>query len=128
MNSYSLYLTLIIILKVIFIILSIIHIYYHFNIKKLQKKSKEKRQKNEMLTLQITDNKVEYWRSRTEFTFNILMAFLLIYTFYPKSNHLITKETKLLFYLFGFIILITAKWSDFIKTSKWFQYIQDTLQ
>ena len=54
------------------------------------------------------------------------MAILLIYLFNPISNktNLIDKEAKILLYLFGIILLITSKWSEFIHESKWFKYIQ----
>jgi surface polysaccharide O-acyltransferase-like enzyme len=54
------------------------------------------------------------------------MAILLIYLFNPINNNtnLIDKEAKILLYLFGIVLLVTAKWSEFIHESKWFKYIQ----
>jgi hypothetical protein len=73
---------------------------------------------------------IEYWKMRVEFVFTSLMAFLLIYLFNPRTSraNMVTGETKILLYLFGFVLLITANWSVFIKESIWFQHIQQTLQ
>jgi hypothetical protein len=44
---------------------------------------------------------------------------LLIYVFNPRVDRsiLVDNETKVLLYLFGFILLITAKWELFFKES-----------
>ena len=54
------------------------------------------------------------------------MAALLIYLFKPDSNRemLITHETKILLYLFGFILLITADWKVFIHESPFYKKLQ----
>jgi len=75
------------------------------------------------------DTKIVYWKERVEFIFVGLMAILLIYLFNPlttRSNHL-DYEAKLMLYLFGFLLLITAKWDVFIKESKLFLYFQESL-
>jgi hypothetical protein len=68
-----------------------------------------------------------YWKGRIEFIFVILMSFLLIYLFNPRKNktHIINAETKLLLYLFGFVLLITADWNNFIEEANWFQRFQE---
>ena len=70
-----------------------------------------------------------FWKERMEFIFIFCMAILLIFVFTPWHNHqkYITKEMGILFYLFGFILLITAKWSSFFKESPWFKKIQIAL-
>ena len=40
---------------------------------------------------------------------------------------MINGETKVLLYLFGFVLLITADWSNFIEESNWFQRFQEIL-
>ena len=67
------------------------------------------------------DKKIEYWKERLEFIFVFLMAILLIYLFNPRNDRtqVIDKETKLLLYLFGFVLLITAKWNVFFHETKW---------
>lgn len=106
------YVILIIILKIIFIILAISKIYI------------EKIKKNHEL-----GEKLEFWKERVEFVFIISMALLLIYIFNPrlKNMGLINKEIQLLLYLFGFVLLITAKWNTFIKEAPWFRYIQSSI-
>ena len=75
------------------------------------------------------DKKVLYWKERFEFIFIALMSILLIYLFNPRSNKNITidRETKILLYLFGFILLLTAKWDIFFKESHFFSRIQKSV-
>jgi hypothetical protein len=103
MNFYTTYVSLIILLKVIFICLAVAHIY---------NKAKGK-------TNTPQDKKIVYWKDRIEFVFIILMSLLLIYVFYPRSTKpvILDTETKILFYLFGFVLILTAKWKIFIKES-----------
>jgi hypothetical protein len=59
-----------------------------------------------------------YWKQVTEFIFVFCMSILLIYYFYPtngsiQSPILVDKETRLLFLLYGFILIFTAKWTIF---------------
>ena len=58
-----------------------------------------------------------YLREKTEFMYFISMAILLIIIFNPSHNHkkYINKEMGILFWLFGFIIIITSKWTLFIQ-------------
>jgi hypothetical protein len=37
---------------------------------------------------------------------------------------MIDSETKILLFLFGFVLLITAKWTEFFNEAEWFQYFQ----
>jgi hypothetical protein len=78
-----------------------------------------------MLVSQEYDDKFVYWKERTEFIFIVSMAILLIYHFNPRTSQKISidRETSILFYLFGWILIITAKWSDFITGAKWYQQI-----
>jgi hypothetical protein len=76
---------------------------------------------------QALNSKLVYWKERTEFVFIISMAILLIYSFRINHEQPITKETSLLFYLFGWILLITANWSIFIKEAPWYKVISDQL-
>jgi len=109
MNSYDYYIYLIFSVKVIFILLAITHIYL-------------KSTGNTDL-----DKNILYWKERVEFIFICLMSILLIYIFNPRLNKefIINSETRLLLFLFGFVLLIVAKWDIFIEESKWFEYIQE---
>ena len=108
MNFYTIYVSLIILLKVIFIFLAVAHLY-----------NKRKGKGN---TPQ--DKKIVYWKDRIEFVFIILMSFLLIYVFNPRSTKpiVLDKETKILFYLFGFVLILTAKWHAFINESTFLHF------
>jgi len=71
---------------------------------------------------QQIDPKLVYWKERTEFIFIVSMAILLIYQFHPRlSKKPINQETSLLFFLFGWVLLFTAKWSIFIKEAHWYK-------
>jgi hypothetical protein len=72
------------------------------------------------------DEKLLYWKERTEFIFIVSMSILLIYYFHPiiKSGTM-SSETKL---LFGWILLVTANWKIFITEAPWFQRIANAFQ
>lgn len=114
MQLYTLYIYLILFLKFMFMVasLSLLHL-------KVTKQDKT-----------AFAEKIKYWRGRIEFSFVILMALLLIYVFRPNAHHLDKakqKETQYLLYVFGFILLITAKWEQFIKEGPWLKAIQTVL-
>jgi len=96
LNAYILF---IIILKIIFVFLTFITLYNRARGKKYTEENQT----------------IMYWKERTEFVFIIAMAGLLIYVFNPRSTKPVplTSETRLLFYLFGFVILLTADWDIF---------------
>jgi len=74
------------------------------------------------------DNKLVYWKERTEFIFIVSMSILLIYHFRPNNKPIsIDKETALLFFLFGWILIITAKWNIFFSEARWFQLISKNI-
>ena len=113
MNSFNAYISFIFVIKIVFVVLAVIHIY-----------DKMKRQTN---TPQ--DKNIVFWKDRMEFIFIIMMSLLLIYLFNPRYNKpiVLDYETKLLLFLFGFILIITAKWKIFVKESALFQKIQHSL-
>ena len=113
MDFYTTYISAIILLKVIFVFLAVAHLY---------NKVKGKTNTPE-------DKKIVYWKDRIEFIFIIMMSLLVIYLFNPRSSKpvLLDKETKLLLYLFGFILLITAKWKTFFGESTLLKQIQYVL-
>ena len=74
------------------------------------------------------DPKLLYWKERTEFIFIISMAVLLIYEFNPRlQKKPIGQETGLLFFLFGWVLILTAKWNLFITESPWYKKIVNNL-
>jgi len=110
MDKLTMYITFIIFIKVCFVILAVSHLYL-----KIKHKGGSK-----------TDKTIVFWKERLEFVFVILMAGLLIYLFNPRNDRsiLITHETKILLYLFGFILLITADWKVFFHESPTFKKLQ----
>lgn len=73
--------------------------------------------------------KLSFWKERTEFLFKALMSAMLIYIFNPRANnlYLIDGETKLLLYLFGFVLILTANWDTFFKDSVIIKNIQNLI-
>ena len=110
MSWFSKYIILVIIIKVVFVILAVSHLYM---------KVKGKAETD-------TDKKIVFWKERMEFIFIFLMSLLLIYLFNPRASRdaNLDYETKLLLYLFGFILLITAKWDLFIHENPLFKKFQ----
>jgi len=113
MSFYNNYVRVIIITKVIFLLLSISHLYL-----KVTKKEDSD-----------LDKTIIFWKSRVEFVFIVLMSLLLIYLFHPTIDRrvFINKETRILLFLFGYILIITADWSDFIKESPLLKNVQELL-
>ena len=113
MHKFDLYIILVFIIKLGFISLAFTHVYL---------KVKGESQSD-------LDKKIMYWKERFEFIFILLMAILLIYLFNPRTDRIdmIDSETKVLLFLFGFILLITAKWDEFFHEAEWFQYLQNLL-
>lgn len=113
MNKYDMYVTFIFIIKIGFVLMAVSHIY-------LKIKGDEKSD---------LDEKILYWKKRFEFIFIATMSILLIYLFNPRydKNIVLDKETKILLFLFGFILLITAKWDIFFKESTIFKRIQKSV-
>ena len=113
MNRYDAYVYLLFSLKIIFILLAIANLYM--------------KSTNKLNT--PTGQNIVYWKSRVDFVFTFLMALLLIYLFYPfsKAPVRINEETKVLLFLFGVILVVTAEWSDFFHEARWFIELQQIL-
>jgi hypothetical protein len=74
------------------------------------------------------DPRFKYWKERTEFIFIASMSILLIYHFNPRNPVPVPKDTNMLFFIFGCILLFTANWSLFFKEAKWYNLIVRLLQ
>ena len=108
---------IIICIKIIFLISVVGHIFFsHY-----KKKSPES---------EDVDKKFERLKEITEFIFVISMSLLLIFIFNPWYKHqiYISREISILFYLFGFILIITANWSIIFKEPQWFKQIKYSLK
>jgi phosphoglycerol transferase MdoB-like AlkP superfamily enzyme len=113
MKYFDMYITLIFIVKIAFIILAVYTIY-----------TKAKNPKSKQLEI------IEKWKGRFEFMFITLMSILLIYLFHPRANNIrmIDGETKLLLFLFGFVLLLTENWRSFFHESPLFKKFQGVLR
>lgn len=108
-TSIDYFLFFIILIKIIFVVSAIGHLFLSHSTN------------NRANTL---DPKLVYWKERTEFVFIISMSILLIYHFNPRlSKKHIGEETSLLFFLFGWVLIFTAKWSLFITEANWYKKI-----
>ncbi len=107
--TFDHFLLFIILIKFIFVIAAIGHIIFTFI---PNSKFEEK-----------YDPKLVYWGQRTEFIFILSMGILLIYHFKPGKLIPINKETSMLFFLFGWVTLITANWGLFFTEPSWYKNI-----
>lgn len=85
--------------------------------------------KNDKLIEKYSE-KLHKIKEQTEFVFIFLTSILMIAIFYPRQNNLkyIDNHVKLLFYLFGWILIITAKWNLFFDESPILQKIANSLE
>lgn len=69
-------------------------------------------------------------KEQTEFIFIFLTAMLMVAIFNPWQDNMkyINSHVKLLFYLFGGILIVTAKWSLFFHESPILHKISSSLQ
>ena len=115
MTAYNLLIILIIIIKVIFILLKLTAFY------------------NRVMgnTDTLFSTNVLFWADRVEFIYTFLMAILMISLFRKAVNDgqicIYDKETIFLMYVFGFILLFTADWNEFISESTIITYVQNIL-
>jgi len=111
-TSLDFFIFFIIFIKIVFIISAIGHLILSHSINSKATK---------------IDSKLVYWKELTEFIFIISMAILLIYHFHPYLSKIhISEETALLFFLFGFILIFTAKWSLFLTEVSQYKTIVHT--
>lgn len=103
MEYFHGYLKIILIIKVIFILLAIYGLFIKF-FRPLD---------NKIL------NNITYWKGRSEFILITLMSILFMYIFNPLNDHVdrIDTELKFILFLFGFTLLLTENWYNFMHTS-----------
>jgi hypothetical protein len=83
---------------------------------------------NNYLINDILDPRFIYWKERTEFIFIACMSILLIYHFNPRNPVPVPKDTNILFFIFGLILLFTANWSLFFEEAKWHNLLSQLLR
>ena len=75
------------------------------------------------------DAKLVYWKERTEFIFIVSVSVLLIYYHHPIIKvEPMSFETRLLFFMLGWILLVTAKWKTFVTEAPWFEKISSAFK
>ena len=115
MTAYNFLILLIILIKVIFILLKLTAIY------------------NKVMGNSDTlfGTNILFWADRVEFIYTFLMSLLIISLFRNAINEgelcIYDKETLFLMYVFGFILLFTADWNQFISESTIITNIQNML-
>ena len=115
MTAYNLLIILIIMIKVVFILLKLTAFY------------------NRVMGIKDTlfSTNVLFWADRVEFIYTFLMAILIIALFKNAVKVgvlcIYDKETIFLMYVFGFILLFTADWNEFISESTIITNIQNIL-
>lgn len=118
-RRYDNFIIFIIFVKIIFVIFTLIEKYYGYKI--THNPAIDKKQ-------YYVDNYTWaiYWKERLEFIFIILMALVCIIIFYPyySDTVYIDKETRLLLFIYGFIILITANWNVIFNLPPWMSQVQ----
>ena len=126
MSLLNNYIFFVFFIKIIFVILAIMNIYLE---KQIPVEEKEKNKSDKIKKQVKTQQNIEYWKTHIELLFKFLMSILLIYIFNPRQNriHLINYEAKLLFFLFGIILVVTADWKQIFNESKTFINIQSVL-
>jgi quinol-cytochrome oxidoreductase complex cytochrome b subunit len=126
MSLLNNYIFFVFFIKITFVILAIINLYLK---KEIQHEEKEKNKSDKIKKQEKTQQNIEYWKIHIELLFKFLMSILLIYIFNPRQNriHLINYEAKLLFFLFGIILVFTANWEQIFNESKIFINIQSVL-
>ena len=125
MGFISQYGRFIFMIKVLFLIMTVMAKRTELVIKRDTKKGKtanidEQRKKLE---------NEEYLRSRLELMFKFTMSIFLIIVFFPKRKKRVelTYEDNLLLTVFGFILLITADWSVLIPHNIIEEYMSKAL-
>ena len=110
MNSYDSFIYYIVLNKILFVIFGV----WHFIL------VRENKGETEFST------NLHHWKEYCEFMFIACMAILCIYLFNPLLDvrPAINYETRILLFVFGWIILLNCKWDLFFEQSKWFTLLQ----
>jgi hypothetical protein len=125
MGFISQYGRFIFMIKVLFLIMTIMAKRTELVIKRDTKKGKTANLDEQRKKLE----KEEYLRTRLELMFKFTMSIFLIIVFFPKRKNRIelTYEDNLLLTVFGFILLITADWSVLIPHNIIEEYMSKAL-
>lgn len=125
MGLISQYGRFIFMIKVLFLIMTIMAKRTELVIKRDTKKGKTTNLDEQRKKLETE----EYLRARLELMFKFTMSIFLIIVFFPKRKNRVelTYEDNLLLTVFGFILLITADWSVLIPHNIIEEYMSKAL-
>ena len=125
MGFISQYGRFIFMIKVLFLIMTVMAKRTELVIKRDTKKGKTEDLDEQRKKLENE----EYLRSRLELMFKFTMSIFLIIVFFPKRKKRVelTYEDNLLLTVFGFILLITADWSVLIPHNIIQEYMSKVL-
>jgi len=102
-TSLDFFLLFIILVKIVFFVSAVGHLILSHSV--------SDRAKN-------VDPKLVELKGYTEFIFMIAMAILMLYHFNPYIKRVsVDEESRMLFFLFGWILILTANWSMFFSVS-----------
>jgi len=115
-RTYDNYVLFIIFIKILFIIFATVTFLLRLKIKFSNNNNK---------IVRIYNN-LSVCKEVLELLFIVSTALICIIVFYPfyKEVVIIDKSTRTLLFLYGFIILITAKWSILTELPQWFVNLQ----
>jgi len=124
-NQYDNYIYFTFLIKILFVLCSMIKVYYKFENRRLLKKGQKKTKKYK--TNQKMIFYAEYAKQHFEFIFIILMSFLILYLFNPLKKTIpnITYHTKVLLVVFASILIVNANWYLFFKEPSYFVEFQE---
>ena len=110
MNSYDCFIYFIVLNKILFVMFGV----WHFILVRENKGETE-----------FSAN-LHYWKEYCEFIFIACMAILCLYLFNPflEIRPAINYKTRVLLFIFGFIVLLNGNWNLFFEQSKWFTLVQ----
>ena len=113
MKKLDIYVFLVFSLKITFVIVSIYGVFLN----------------HQKTTNQAKIDKNKRLKKAVEFLFVLLMSFLLIYLFDPRKDRisLIDSKAKMLLFLFGFILIVTANWDVIVYESKFTKQLSGLL-
>jgi len=117
---YDNYVLFIIFIKILFILFALVTFLMKIKIK-------YSNNNNKIINMY---NSLSVCKETLELLFIVSTALICIIVFYPfyKETVIIDKPTRTLLFLYGFIILITAKWNILTKLPHWFLNLQKLIK
>jgi hypothetical protein len=118
---YDNYVIFVIIIKILFVIFAVISRHYQKKIKSAGNNKSEVQEYTQKYNWAI------YWKERLEFFFLISTSLICIIVFYPFYSEpiFIDRHTKILLFIYGFIVLITLNWNILGTLPPWFVSLQN---